>query len=139
MDEANEMYKWIEDLFPINRSLTGEGVDHTISYLKKINPEFELIKFKSGEKVFDWIIPQVWSINDAFIEHESGKKFAEFKKNNLHIVNYSSPLKKKINKRELLKKIFTLKDQPSLIPYVTNYYGNDWGFCLIRKSKEKPP
>ena len=100
MDESNEMMKWIKDLFPVNRSLTGRGVDFTLNYFKKINPEFSVINFKSGKKVFDWIIPKVWIINDAYLKHESGKKYAEFKKNNLHLVGYSSAVNKVMPKNE---------------------------------------
>ena len=139
MDESNEMMKWITDLFPVNRSLTGQGVDFTINYFKKINPEFSVINFKSGKKVFDWIIPKVWIINDAYLKHESGKKYAEFKKNNLHLVGYSAPVNKIISKKELLEKIFSLKNQPNLIPYVTSYYKEDWGFCLSENEKRKLP
>ena len=139
MDESNEMMKWITDLFPVNRSLTGQGVDFTINYFKKINPEFSVINFKSGKKVFDWIIPKVWIINDAYIKHESGKKYAEFKKNNLHLVGYSSAVNKVMPKNELLSKIHTLKNQPNLIPYVTNYYKKDWGFCLSADEKNTLP
>ena len=85
------MIKWARDLFPLCRSLTGLGTKKTLKYFKKINPEFRIINFKSGKKVFDWEIPQEWNIKNAFIEHESGRKFAEFSKSNLHIVGYSIP------------------------------------------------
>ena len=88
------MIKWAKDLFPICRSITGAGIKKTIRYFKKINPEFKIIKFKTGKKVFDWNIPKEWNIKDAFIQHSSGKKFAEFRKCNLHIVGYSIPVNK---------------------------------------------
>ena len=79
-------------LYPINRSLTGKGTRETLSYFEKYFPEFERINFKTGEKVFDWQVPKEWNVNDAFIQHlESGKKFAEFKNLNLHLVGYSEP------------------------------------------------
>ena len=129
------MLKWAKDLFPICRSLTGEGNRLTIKYFKKLNPEFKNLKFKTGKKVFDWTIPYEWNVKDAFIQHQSGKKFAEFKKNNLHLVGYSIPIKKVLSKNQILKKIFTEKKQPSAIPYVTSYYNRDWGFCLSEKQK----
>ena len=89
------MIKCAKDLFPLCRSLTGNGTRKTLNYFKIINKEFKIIKFKSGKKVFDWVIPQEWNINDAYIEHESKKRFAEFKKCNLHIMSYSEPVKKK--------------------------------------------
>ena len=92
------MYQWLKDLFPLNRSITGEGNRLTIEYFKRINPELKNIKFKSGTKVFDWIVPLEWNVKDAYIEHvKSRKKFAEFKKNNLHLVGYSYPLNKIID------------------------------------------
>ncbi len=133
------MIKWARDLFPLCRSLTGSGTKKTLKYFKKINPEFRIINFKSGKKVFDWEIPQEWNIENAFIEHESGRKFAEFSKSNLHIVGYSIPVNRKISKKELLKHIYTQKDQPNSIPYVTSYYKKRWGFCMSENQKKKLP
>ena len=133
------MIKWAKDLFPLCRSLTGEGNRKTIKYFTKLNPEFKILKFKSGQKVFDWTIPDEWNVKDAYIQHESGKKYAEFKKNNLHLVGYSIAVNKTIIKAELLKKIFTEKNQPNAIPYVTSYYNRDWGFCMAENEKEKLP
>ena len=133
------MIKWAKDLFPICRSITGEGTRKTLSYFEKLNPEFKRLKFKTGQKVFDWVIPKEWNINDAYIEHESGKRFAEFKKSNLHIVGYSRPINKTIYKDELLNHIYTQEDQPDCIPYVTSYYKERWGFCLSENQKRKLP
>ena len=133
------MLKWAKELFPLCRSLTGNGTRKTLNYFKIINKEFKIIKFKSGKKVFDWVIPQEWNINDAYIEHESKKRFAEFKKCNLHIMSYSEPIKKKINRKELLKHIHTDKKLPDAVPYVTSYYKRNWGFCLSQKQKKKLP
>ena len=97
------MLKWAKDLFPICRSITGDGVRNTLKYFKKINPEFVQLSFKTGKKVFDWTIPQEWKINDAYFQHESGKKFADFKKNNLHVIGYSSPINKTIKKKRAFR------------------------------------
>jgi|TARA_B110000027_G_scaffold124223_1_gene140656 aminopeptidase-like protein len=134
------MYKWLKDLFPLNRSLTGEGNRLTINYFKKINPELKSIKFQSNTKVFDWIIPLEWNVKDAYIKHiKSKKKYAEFKKNNLHLVGYSYPQKKIMNLNELKNKIHTDKKDQDAIPYVTSYYKKDWGFSLSRKQKRNLP
>ncbi len=133
------MIKWAKDLFPICRSITGEGIRKTFKYFKKINNEFKVIKFRSGTKVFDWTIPKEWNIKDAYIEHQSKKRFAEFKKNNLHVVGYSYPIKKKISKKELFKKIYTQQNLPKAIPYITSYYKKDWGFCLSENEKKMMP
>jgi aminopeptidase-like protein len=129
------MIKWIKDLFPICRSLTGDGTRKTLSYFEKINPELKRIKFKSGLKVFDWVVPLEWNIKEAFIS-KNGKKIVDFKKNNLHIVGYSRPVNKIIDKKELLRKLYTEKKRPNAIPYVTSYYKKDWGFCLSEKQKK---
>jgi len=133
------MIKWAKDLFPICRSITGKGTRKTLEYFRKLNPEFKNISFKSGTKVFDWQIPKEWNIIDAFIQHSSGKKFAEFKKCNLHIVSYSKPMNKKLSKKEVEKKIFVQDNQPTAVPYVTSYYKEDWGFCMSKNEKKKLP
>ena len=129
------MIKWIKDLFPICRSLTGAGTRKTLSYFEKINPELKRIKFKSGLKVFDWVIPLEWNIKDAFIM-KNGKKIVDFKKNNLHVVGYSKPINKILEKKELIKKLYSEKKRPNAIPYVTSYYRKDWGFCITEKQKK---
>tara|TARA_A100001011_G_scaffold108460_1_gene115066 strand:+ start:7720 stop:8976 length:1257 start_codon:yes stop_codon:yes gene_type:complete len=133
------MYNWCKDLFPICRSITGDGLKKTLSYFEKINPSLKRLKFKSGKRVFDWTIPLEWKIKDAYIEHTSGKRFAEFKKNNLHLVNFSMPTKLKLDKKNLLKKIHSHPKYKDAIPYVTSYYKKDWGFCLSENDKKKLP
>ena len=131
------MMQWVKALFPKHRSITGDGIKESLSYFENINPEFKRVKFKSGTKVFDWKIPLEWNIKDSYIQHlKTGKKFSEFKKNNLHLVSYSQPINKILSKTDLLKKIHTLKKQTSAIPYVTSYYKKDWGFCMSEKQKK---
>ena len=79
------MLKWAKDLFPLCRSLTGNGTSKTLKYFQKINTKFKIIKFRSGKKVFDWVIPKVWNIRNAYLEHESKKRYAEFEKCNLRL------------------------------------------------------
>ena len=133
------MIKWAKDLFPLCRSLTGDGTRKTLRYFQNINKEFKILQFKSEKKIFDWKIPLEWNIKDAYIQHSSKKKFAEFKKNNLHIIGYSTPVNKIIRKEELLKRIYTQKNQPNSIPYVTSYYKKNWGFCMTENTKKKLP
>lgn len=135
------MYNWLKDLFPICRSITGEGQELTLNYLKKINKNLKIIKFKTNKKVFDWKIPKVWNIKDAYIQSlKSKKKYANFKINNLHILGYSKPIKKVVKLTELKKKIYTHKNK-NYIPYRTSYYKEDWGFCMsqreLKNLKEK--
>ena len=93
------MYSWMKDLFPYCRSITGNGIKNSLRYFEKINPEFKRLKFKTGKKVFDWTIPEEWNVKDAYIEHESGKKFAKFKENNLNLVGYSEPVNFTLEKK----------------------------------------
>ena len=130
---------WAHDLFPICRSITGGGFLKTVSYIKNVHNDLKLISFKTGENVFDWTIPKEWNIVDSYIEHESGKKFAEFYKHNLHVLNYSKPIDKWMDKELLLPHIHTQPDQPDWIPYVTSYYEERWGFCMSENDKKKLP
>lgn len=130
------MIKWIRDLFPLCRSITGQGIRNTLSYFEKINPELKRLKFKSGRKVFDWKIPLEWNVKNAFIS-KNGKKIVDFKKNNLHLVGYSKPINKLMGKKDLLKKLYSDAKRPGAIPYVTSYYKKDWGFCITERKKKK--
>ena len=133
------MFDWCKGIISICRSITGDGLKETLSYFEKINPSLKRLKFKSGKRVFDWTIPLEWKIKDAYIEHTSGKRFAEFKKkNNLHLVNFSMPTKLKLDKKILLKKIHSHPKYKDAIPYVTSYYKKDWGFCLSQNEKKLP-
>ena len=127
-------------LFPICRSITGEGIRQTLSYFEEYHPEFERIIFSTGEMVFDWEIPEEWIIIDAYLEHlKTGKRFAEFKHSNLNIVGYSTPIKKVLDKKNIIKRIHTLPNQPNLVPYVTSYYKKTWGFCMTHNQKKVLP
>jgi len=109
----------------------GDGNRESLSLIQDyVGREFTLLKFKSGTKVYDWTIPEEWKINDAYLINPNGEKILEFKKNNLHLVGYSIPINKEITLNELSKHLHSIPEQPNVIPYVTNYYGNDWGFCL---------
>ena len=134
---GNEMYQWVKDLFPICRSITGEGVRKTLQYLQNINPELNLHEVNTGDNVFDWEIPKEWNIKDAWVKNEDGTKVIDFRENNLHVVGYSIPIKKTMNLDELQQNIYSLPDQRDAIPYVTSYYKERWGFCLDEERREK--
>ena len=131
------MKYWAKDLFPICRSITGQGLRETLNYFKKINPCFKKVSFKSGTKVFDWVIPDEWVIKDAYILNKKGQKIVDFKKNNLHVINYSSPINKVIKTKNLFKNIYTDKSNKNAIPYITSYYKKNWGFCMSENHKNK--
>ena len=131
MQKIQTILDWAKIIFSYNRSITGSGVRKTLNFFKKINPGMKIHSFKSGMKCFDWKVPEEWEINNAFfIDLKSKKKFSDFKKNNLSVLNYSSPVNKTVKLNELKKHIFTLPKQPNFIPYVTSYYKKNWGFCL---------
>ena len=123
-------------LFNICRSITGNGITLSLQIIKKQFPNLKIKKIRCGKKVFDWKIPPEWNVYDAYVLDHKKKKIIDFKKNNLHLVNFSVPVKKRLKKSELLKKIFTLKKQPKAIPYVTSYYKKNWGFCVSHEFKK---
>ena len=124
------MYDLAKILFPLSRSLTGLGIKKSYEIFQILHKEFKIIKFKTGEKVGDWEIPEEWNIQDAYIELENGSKICEFKKCNLSVVGYSIPINKTITYGELIKHMHFRKDLPNAIPYVTSYYKRNWGFCI---------
>ena len=126
-----------EKLYPLCRSLTGPGTKKTLQIIKENFKELKILSDPSGKKVFDWIIPPEWRIKNAFILDKHQKKIIDFKKNNLHVINYSIPVKKYLRKKEILKKIHSIPYKPNAIPYITSYYKRDWGFCISEVFKKK--
>ena len=126
---GNEMHELMAKLFPICRSITGDGVRKSLSILKN-HIDLEIIEVKSGTQVFDWTIPKEWNITDAYIKNSKGEKIVDFQKSNLHVLNYSIPINNKMNLDKLKSHLFTNPNQPDLIPYLTTYYNEKWGFCL---------
>ena len=124
-------------LWPLNRSITGKGVIQTLKILKSYNNKLKIIKFKSGKKVFDWTIPNEWEVYEAWIKDNNGKKIVDFKKNNRHLVGYSSSIKKKLFLKQFINRLHFHRNQPNAIPYVTSYYKKDWGFCISYNQLKK--
>ncbi|MFQ5470218.1 MAG: DUF4910 domain-containing protein [Gammaproteobacteria bacterium] len=131
-----EMYALIERLYPICRSITGDGVRKTLDIIKEQIP-IEIHEVRSGTAVFDWTVPKEWNINDGWIKTISGEKVVDFKECNLHVLNYSVPVQRKVSLNELKTHIFTLPDKPDWIPYRTSYYQENWGFCMSHAEFEK--
>jgi aminopeptidase-like protein len=123
------MYSKLKELYPICRSITGNGVRETLQIIKKDIP-IQIHEIESGKEVFDWTIPDEWNINDAYVKNSKGEKVIDFQKNNLHVVSYSCPFVGKMTLNELKEKIHTLDHLPDSIPYLTTYYKRDWGFCM---------
>ena len=130
------MYELLKKLFPICRSITGDGVRETLKILKEECPLLKTYEVPSGTKVYDWIVPKEWNIKDAWIKNPEGEKIIDFKQNNLHVLGYSTPVHKKVSLEDLLKIIYTLPEQPDLIPYITSYYKERYGFCMSENQKQ---
>ena len=128
-DTSQEMFQLIRKLYPICRSITGDGVRETLKILQEYIP-LTIHEIPSGTEVFDWTIPKEWNIRDAYIKNANGEKLVDFQKCNLHVLNYSLPINKRISLDELKAHTFTLPERPDWIPYRTSYYKENWGFCL---------
>jgi aminopeptidase-like protein len=126
---GKEIYALIEELFPICRSITGNGVRETLKTISKHIP-LEIHEIPNGTKVFDWIVPKEWNIRDAYVKDSKGRKIIDFKQSNLHVLNYSVPVNTTLPLEELRPHLFTKADYPDWIPYKTSYYKENWGFCL---------
>lgn len=129
------MRELMERLYPICRSITGDGVRQSLAILQEINP-LEIFEVPTGEQVFDWTVPKEWNIKDAWIKNAKGEKVVDFQEHSLHMLNYSIPIHEKMSWEELKSHIYTLPDQPDWIPYRTSYYSENWGFCMRYKDYE---
>lgn len=134
-----DMHKLCERLFPICRSITGDGFRESLDILRNELDLQDLKTFEilTGTKCFDWEIPREWNIRDAYIIAPDGTKICNFKASNLHVVGYSIPVDKEVSLEELQEHLYSLPEQPDAIPYITSYYKERWGFCISEVEREK--
>ena len=126
---GREAYALIERMYPICRSITGDGVRATLGIVSEVVP-LVVHEVPSGTRVLDWTVPDEWNIRDAYIADPSGRRVVDFRQSNLHVVNYSTPVSARMSLDELRPHLHTLPDRPDLVPYRTTYYDRNWGFCL---------
>jgi len=126
---GEDLHRFAHDLYPICRSITGDGIRTTLAHIKE-RIRLETFEVPTGTRVFDWSVPKEWNIRDAYIKAPGGKRVVDFQKCNLHVVNYSTPVRGMMSWSELKPHLFTIPTKPDWIPYRTSYYQEDWGFCL---------
>ena len=136
--KAAQLEIYFDRLWPICRSITGNGLRQSFQILQEVAP-FELTEVPTGTEVFDWVIPQEWNITQAYILDATGKKWADFTVNNLHVVGYSTPVRARMSFDELKPHLHTFASQPDVIPYITSYYKPYWGFCLSQNDYDQMP
>ena len=133
-DCGHLMHQLMTELFPICRSITGNGVRETLGIIQKHIP-LRICEVPSGTKVMDWTVPKEWNIRDAYILDGLGNKIVDFKQSNLHVVSYSVPVDKEVSLDELQEHLYSLEEQPSAIPFVASRYEDRWGFCLTHNQR----
>jgi aminopeptidase-like protein len=129
------MFELIRELFPICRSITGEGVRRTLAILSRFSP-LSIEEVPTGTAVLDWTVPREWNIREAWIADSSGRRIVDFRDSSLHVVSYSVPVNARMSREQLDAHLHSLPDHPDWIPYRTTYYREDWGFCLSQRRRE---
>jgi aminopeptidase-like protein len=134
-DIGADIYGFAARLYPICRSITGDGVRATLRLIGEYIP-LDMVEVPTGTEAFDWTIPREWNIRDAYIKDSRGNKIVDFARSNLHVMSYSTPVRRRLSLSELKEHIHTLPEQPDAIPYRTSYYSENWGFCLAHRQLE---
>ncbi len=135
---GRQMYACVADLYPLCRSITGDGLRETLRRLGHHLP-LTIHEVPTGTPVFDWTVPKEWNIRDAWVKAASGERVVDFRKSNLHVMNYSVPVRTRMPLAELKAHLHALPEHPDWVPYRTSYYRETWGFCLSQRQLEKLP
>jgi aminopeptidase-like protein len=135
---GQEIHELLAELYPITRSITGNGVRKTFDIVQRRLP-LEISEVPTGTKVFDWTVPREWNIRDAWIDAPGGERVVDFRACNLHVLGYSTPVRARMTLEELRAHIFTHATEPDWIPYRTSYYNENWGFCMSRSRLDALP
>lgn len=137
LDNSQTLMAWAQDLFPICRSITGNGVRQTLGYInQQLGGSLTLHEIPTGTKVFDWEVPREWNIRSAWIKDSQGNKIIDFANNNLHLMGYSTSVNQVMPLEKLQEHLYSLPEMPTAIPYVTSYYKERWGFCLTHEQRQ---
>lgn len=134
-DLGDDIFELAAKVYPICRSITGEGVRETLREIGA-HIDLEISEVPSGTAIFDWTVPREWNIRDAFIKDARGAKIVDFAKSNLHVMSYSVPVRKRVSLAELKNHVHTIPEQPDRVPYRTSYYAENWGFCMAHRQFE---
>jgi aminopeptidase-like protein len=137
-ETGRHMHSLVSELYPICRSITGNGLRETLRRIGERIP-IQVHEVPSGSQVFDWTVPREWNIQDAYVKNSRGDRVLDFRRSNLHVVNYSVPVRKIISLRELKEHLHSLPAHPDWIPYRTSYYRETWGFCISQKALDALP
>ena len=135
-DTGRNMYELAGKLFPICRSITGNGFRQSLEMIREIVPEIQVFEVPSGTAVYDWTVPKEWNIRGGWIKNMQGETIIDFNDCNLHVMGYSIPIHQTISREELSEHVYTQPEQPEWIPYVTSYYKERWGFCMSERQKQ---
>ena len=135
---GERMYALAERLYPICRSITGNGLRETLRILQEEIP-LTLHEIPTGTAVFDWVVPREWNIRDAYVRNSRGERIIDFQRHNLHVLNYSTPMNARMRLEELRPHLFTLPDMPDWVPHRTSYFNDNWGFCITQRQLDAMP
>ncbi|MDF2741012.1 MAG: hypothetical protein K0S88_2380, partial [Actinomycetia bacterium] len=139
MTAGEELYKLVAELYPICRSITGDGVRRTLEIVDREIGGLEVSEVPTGTQVLDWTVPREWNVRDAWVANAAGERVIDFQASNLHLVSYSVPVRTTMSLGELKERLFILPDQPDLVPYRTSYYAERWGFCASKRLVDSLP